>query len=1119
MKLHNAIVLAATGLGVGGTLIAGTLSPHHAHTHSVNESHRSEAEGCYTPAQLASLIDSPLFKSTYTKYYGLIKEQQKLAAENLKKGVVTPPPVQLFTTCYADDTPPEVVAAHHQAMIAAGAWPSTRSGQDYNAGARWSGTNGTPRALTWSLVPDGTNFDGYSSDLFAQMDAKFAAAGGRAKWISLLTESFNRWAQLTGVSYTRVTAAGVDWDSGGTAGSAGGGASATRGDVRIGGANYDGASNVLAYNYFPSNGDMLLDTSENWASSGSNYRFLRNVVQHEHGHGLGYNHVCPIAQTKLMEPFYSAAFEGVRHDDARAGQWQYGDDNEPNGTSPTATDLGAVAVPSTTSVGTNVTDPAAPAGATYANITKTSVGPSSDLDWYKFTVSAAANVAITLTPVGLSYLEGDQNSNGSCQAGSNLNSLAIGTLQGTVYSTNGTTVLGSGVAGSAGTSAVINATLPGAGTYFFRANATAALTEAQSYSFSLATTAAGGNLPPTITGSSTAAVNELAPLTLNYSATDPNAGQTITWSLTGAPAGMTISSSGVLSWTPTEAQGPNTYNVTVVATDNGSPAESGTLPLTVTVNEVNAAPTITNGGDATIPEGTLYQFDFNASDSDIPANTLVFSLVGAPSGAVINATTGVFSWIPTEAQGTGGAYNFTVRVTDNGPGALTADKAIALTVSEVNVAPVLTTPTSASGNEGTAITFNATATDSDLPAQTLTFSLVSPPAGATINPTTGAFSWTPSESQGPAVTNITVRVTDNGPGALSADKVVPVTVNEVNNAPVLTVPSSVSGDEGTLITFTASATDSDLPANGITYLLTGVPPTASINPTTGVFTWTPSEAEGPGVYVATIRALDNGSPAKDDIETVTITVNEANRPPVFNGIGAQTVTDGNTLTFTTNATDPDVPVQTLTYNMVSGPSGATFNAATREFSWTPTATDAPGAYSATFSVSDGSLTGEIIVPITLNVTNKTLSGSMSVVEFVGPIESRTFSYQVYDGSSTLAMGTFNTDNTGAFSLSMGSVFVGSYTIYIDGVGALKKNLGSAAITPSGLNVGLVILTNGDINDDGSVDLLDYFALSDAYNTVLGDPTYNPAADLNGDESVDLLDYFILSDSYNLTDDE
>ena len=64
----------------------------------------------------------------------------------------------------------------------------------------------------------------------------------------------------------------------------------------------------------------------------------------------------------------------------------------------------------------------------------------------------------------------------------------------------------------------------------------------------------------------------------------------------------------------------------------------------------------------------------------------------------------------------------------------------------------------------------------------------------------------------------------------------------------------------------------------------------------------------------------------------------------------------------------------------------------------------------------------------------------------------------------------------------------------------------------------ISLTNGDCNNDNSVDLLDYFALSDSYNLSSSDVGFASNADLNGDLSVDLLDYFILSDNYLLEGD-
>ena len=90
--------------------------------------------------------------------------------------------------------------------------------------------------------------------------------------------------------------------------------------------------------------------------------------------------------------------------------------------------------------------------------------------------------------------------------------------------------------------------------------------------------------------------------------------------------------------------------------------------------------------------------------------------------------------------------------------------AISLVVADVNSAPVVSNvPASATIPELAAYTFTASAADSDVPPQALTFSLVGAPSGATIHPTTGAFSWTPTETQGPGSYPFTVRVSDGDP--------------------------------------------------------------------------------------------------------------------------------------------------------------------------------------------------------------------------------------------------------------------------------------------------------------------------------------------------------------------
>ena len=105
------------------------------------------------------------------------------------------------------------------------------------------------------------------------------------------------------------------------------------------------------------------------------------------------------------------------------------------------------------------------------------------------------------------------------------------------------------------------------------------------------------------------------------------------------------------------------------------------------------------------------------------------------------------------------------------------------------------------------LSFTATATDVDLPADTLTFSLdaASLAAGMTIDANTGVFSWTPTEGQGGSALSVTVTVTDNGTGNLIDSETFTVTVNDVNVAPVLGVIGNQSIDELATLSFTANS--------------------------------------------------------------------------------------------------------------------------------------------------------------------------------------------------------------------------------------------------------------------------------------------------------------------------
>ncbi|MEE8233435.1 MAG: putative Ig domain-containing protein, partial [Gammaproteobacteria bacterium] len=101
----------------------------------------------------------------------------------------------------------------------------------------------------------------------------------------------------------------------------------------------------------------------------------------------------------------------------------------------------------------------------------------------------------------------------------------------------------------------------------------------------------------------------------------------------------------------------------------------------IIIEEPNKPPVLAPIGDKTVRENRILTFTATATDLDIPANTLTFSLSGSvPEGASINPTTGVFSWMPTEAHGPGTFTFFDVIVTDDGSPSLSDYETVTVTI-------------------------------------------------------------------------------------------------------------------------------------------------------------------------------------------------------------------------------------------------------------------------------------------------------------------------------------------------------------------------------------------------------------------------------------------------------
>jgi hypothetical protein len=343
-------------------------------------------------------------------------------------------------------------------------------GPEYQIGDRWvttahgsAGSQGTGIRLTWSIVNDGVNIPGFNGEpaspsvLKARLNALY---GSEATWLPLITSVFDAWGAITGNTYIYQPT-----DDGAAFGSAAG-VLGVRGDIRIGSHPIDGASNVLAYNFFPDNADMVLDANDlqgggYMANTANNSRRLRNVTAHEHGHGLGFNHVDPINGTKLMEAFASTSFDSIQFDDMLAGNRNYGDRLEKlggNNSAATATDLGTLVD------GVTMQD-------------NLSVATTNDSDWFRINVPSNKNVTYTLAPFGPTYMQGPQGG-----ATASFNAMAQMDLQITILASNGTTVITSANATGVGQQELINNFTLAAGTYYVRVeDAPGATNSAQMY--------------------------------------------------------------------------------------------------------------------------------------------------------------------------------------------------------------------------------------------------------------------------------------------------------------------------------------------------------------------------------------------------------------------------------------------------------------------------------------------------------------------------------------------------------------------------------------------------------------------------------------------------------------
>ncbi len=300
---------------------------------------------------------------------------------------------------------------------------------------------------------------------------------------------------------------------------------------------------------------------------------------------------------------------------------------------------------------------------------------------------------------------------------------------------------------------------------------------------------------------------------------------------------------------------------------------SASQSFSITVNNINHAPTLTSPGNQAVAEGATRAIELIAGDPDSD-DLLTFTSTGLPEFATLTDRgdrSAVLSLSPS-FDDTGVYENVTITVTDNLSSPLYVSVSFTIVVTNTNQAPVLTDPGSQTVAEAAALSFPIQATDPD--GNAVVLSAPNLPAFVTLidnGDGSGQVDLNPGYFDA-GVYDIMLVATDDGLVSLSTSKTISITVTNQNRPPTITKLGVIKNVEVQTISRQVAAKDLDTDDN-LTFSATGLPADLSIDPNTGQILGTLGYSTA-GQYQVVITVSDG-----TDSDSTSFTWKIANTPP------------------------------------------------------------------------------------------------------------------------------------------------------------------------------------------------------------------------------------------------